>query len=72
MDFEWDPIKARANEQKHAVSFFDACEVIDDDHSSSVGDPDHSVDENRFLSFGVSKNGKYLVVSYTELGDRVR
>ena len=72
MDFEWDPIKASANEQKHGVSFFDACEVFDDDHSSSVGDPDHSVDENRFLIFGVSKNGKYLVVSYTEHGDRVR
>ena len=63
MNFEWDPVKARANEQKHGVTFLEACEVFDDDHSSAVGDPDHSVNENRYLLFGMSKNGKYLVVS---------
>ena len=72
MDFEWDPAKALANEQEHGVTFFEACEVFDDDHSSTVGDPDHSVDEDRYLLFGMSKNGNYLVVSYTERGDRVR
>ena len=72
MDFEWDPVKARTNEQKHGVTFFEACEVFDDDHSSAVGDPDQSVGENRYLLFGMSKDGKYLVVSYTEHGDRVR
>ena len=34
MDFEWDPGKALANESKHGVSFFEACEVFDDDYSS--------------------------------------
>ena len=72
MDVEWDPVKARANEQKHGVTFFEACEVFDDDHSSAIGDPDHSVGENRYLLFGMSKGGKYLVVSYTEHGDRIR
>jgi uncharacterized DUF497 family protein len=72
MNFEWDPAKARANESKHGVSFFEACEVFDDDHSSAVPDPDHSTDEGRSLIFGVSKGGKYLVVSYTERGDRIR
>lgn len=72
MDFEWDPVKARTNEQKHGVTFFEACEVFDDDHSSAVGDPDQSVGENRYLLFGMSKDGKYLVVSYTEHRDRVR
>jgi uncharacterized protein len=72
MDFEWDPAKANANESKHGVSFFEACEVFDDDLSSAIPDPDHSMDEGRFLIFGVSKGGKYLVVSYTERGDRIR
>ena len=72
MDFEWDPAKARLNESKHSVSFFEACEVFDDDHSSAVRDPDHSVDENRYLIFGLSKGGRYLVVSYAERGDRIR
>lgn len=70
--FEWDPEKARANEQNHEVTFAEASEVFDDDHSSSVRDPDHSLDEDRYLMFGVSKGGKYVVVSYTERGDRIR
>jgi len=72
MDFEWDPEKAKLNESKHGVSFFEACEIFDDDHSSAVRDPDHSVDEERYLIFGLSKAGSYLVVSYTERGDRIR
>jgi len=72
MDFEWDPEKAKLNESKHGVSFFEACEIFDDDHSSAVRDPDHSVDEERYLIFGVSKAGTYLVVSYAERGDRIR
>jgi len=72
MDFEWDPEKAKLNESKHGVSFFEACEIFDDDDSSAVRDPDHSVDEERYLIFGLSKAGSYLVVSYTERGDRIR
>ena len=72
MDFEWDPTKARANESKHGVSFFEACEVFDDDHSSTVRDPDNALDEDRYLIFGISKRGRYLVVSYTERGGRNR
>ena len=72
MDFEWDPEKALATETKHGVSFFDACEVFDDDCSSTVHDPDHSQEEDRYLIFGMSKSGQYMVVSYTERGDRIR
>ena len=72
MDFEWNPEKAKLNESKHGVSFFEACEIFDDDHSSAVRDPDHSVDEERYLIFGLSKAGSYLVVSYTERGDHIR
>jgi uncharacterized protein len=70
--FEWDSEKARDNEQKHAVGFPEASEVFDDDHSSSVPDPDHSADEDRYLIFGISKQGRHLVVSYTEHGERIR
>ena len=70
--FEWDPQKARDNEQKHGVGFVETSEVFDDDHSSAVSDPDHSIDEARYLIFGVSKQGRHLVVCYTERGDRIR
>jgi uncharacterized protein len=70
--FEWDTDKARENEHKHGVSFLEASQVFDDDQSSTVQDPDHSVDEARYLIFGACKQGKHLVVSYTERGDRIR
>ncbi len=72
MDFEWDKGKAHGNEKKHGVSFFDACEVFDDDYSATIRDPDHSREEDRYLIFGISKDGKYLVVSYTERDGRIR
>jgi hypothetical protein len=72
MDFEWDETKARINEEEHGVSFLEATEVFGDDHSSYIHDPDHSYGENRYLLFGVSSNGKFLVVSYTERLDTVR
>jgi uncharacterized DUF497 family protein len=70
--FEWDPEKARENEQNPGVSFLEASEVFSDDHSSSVPDPDHSIAEARFLIFGISKQGRHRVVSYTERAERLR
>lgn len=72
MDFEWDPYKAALNQNKHGVSFFEASEVFDDDSSSSVPDPDHSIEEQRRLIFGRTSGDKYLTVSYTERNDRIR
>ncbi|MDG4594523.1 MAG: BrnT family toxin [Candidatus Contendobacter sp.] len=72
MDFEWDDIKAHTNEKKHGVSFLEAAEVFGDDYSSCVHDPDHSYDEDRYLLFGVSSKGNFLVVSYTERSDTIR
>ncbi len=72
MDFEWDPEKAGLNEQNHGVSFFEAREVFGDDLSLAVPDPDHSEGEARFLIFGQSIDGRHVVVSYTERGNRIR
>ena len=60
--FEWDPDKARDNEQKHGVSFREASEVFNDDHSSSAPDPDHSASEQRYLipSVFLSRAGIWL------------
>lgn len=72
MDFEWDPKKASLNARKHGVSFYEAREVFGDTLSSTVPDPDHSEDEARYLVFGRSTTGRYLVVSYTERDNRFR
>jgi len=72
MDFEWDPNKAHANQRKHGVSFTEAAEVFGDDHSSCTPDPDHSEGEERFLLFGMTSNGSYLVVAFTERQQTIR
>jgi len=72
MQFEWDPKKARANLRKHGVSFDEAATVFLDDLSLTGDDPDHSVSEERYVTFGVSNAGRLLVVAHTERGDRTR
>lgn len=72
MDFEWDPKKAAANEQKHDVTFVEATEIFADDYSLTTADPDHSAEEHRSLMFGVTKTGRALVISFTDRGDRIR
>lgn len=72
MNFEWNEAKARVNAKKHGVSFVEASEVFNDEHSSCVYDPDHSSAEDRYLLFGVSLKGTPLVVSYTERPNSIR
>ena len=47
MEFTWDQIKARRNEEKHGVSFAEATTVFADDWASTVRDLEHSIDEWR-------------------------
>ncbi|MCK5720314.1 MAG: BrnT family toxin [Thiomargarita sp.] len=58
--------------KKHGVSFIEASEVFNDDFSSCVHDPDHSYEEERYLLFGISLKGSYLVVSFAERADVIR
>lgn len=71
-DFEWDAEKAQANLRKHRVSFDEAITVFDDPFVATIADPDHSLDEDRYLSIGLSYRGSYLVVSYTDRGNYTR
>ncbi|MEP7352400.1 MAG: BrnT family toxin [Acidobacteriota bacterium] len=72
MEFEWDTAKAQSNVEKHGVSFAEALTVFADPLEVTIPDPDHSEDEERFLSLGYSAQGTLLVVSYTERERRIR
>ena len=72
MDFEWDPDKADRNWNKHGVSFHEAATVFDDPLAITYADPEHSDEEERFLTFGHSGNSRFLVVSHTDREDRTR
>jgi len=72
LSFEWDAEKAKANLKKHRVSFDEAITVLIDSFSITIPDPDHSVDEQRYIDIGISDNGRVLVVVYTERGSNIR
>jgi len=77
LQFEWDSAKAVENLAKHGVSFQEAATVFRDPLSATGADPDHSIGEERFITFGVSTSGvstsgRLLVVAHTEDGDTIR
>ncbi len=65
MKFEWDASKALANLGKHGVSFDEAATAFLDPLALSGPDPDHSVGESRYISFGMSSLGRLFAVSHT-------
>ena len=72
LTFEWDEAKAIANLTKHSITFEEAKTVFNDIHSITIADPDHSIDEDRFIDIGMSTHGNVLVVVYTERGSNIR
>ena len=72
MRFQWDPRKAKLNQRKHRVSFEEATTAFRDPFSATGDDPDHSLSENRLVTFGVSSKGRLLTVSHTDRGDSIR
>ncbi len=61
-----DPRKAASNLRKHGVSFAEAVTVFDDPLSSTLPDDQHSHEEERLITLGMSKNQRLLFVVYTE------
>ncbi|MFH0975434.1 MAG: BrnT family toxin [Spirochaetota bacterium] len=72
MRFEWDPKKAIINKKKHRVSFQEATSIFGDPLAITFDDPDHSISEKRYITFGLSDNKRFLVISHTERGERTR
>ncbi len=72
MRFEWDRGESVQNIAKHGVSFEEATTAFRDPLSTTGVDPDHSFDEERFITFGVSTPGRLLVVSHTDREDIIR
>jgi uncharacterized DUF497 family protein len=72
MKFEWDTKKARLNLRNHKVSFEEAATALKDPMAATGADPDHSISEDRYVTFGVSERGRLLVVAHTEDGETIR
>jgi len=72
VEFEWDAGKAETNERKHGIGFHEAASVFGDPLAVTFKDPDHSTGEERFLTFGLSRFDRLLVVSHAERSGKVR
>ena len=72
MEFEWDLEKAKANEQKHNLTFHEGATVFEDPLAKTFSDPDHSVDEERYLTFGLSRLNRLVVISHTQRAGKTR
>lgn len=71
--FEWDPIKAATNVDKHGVSFDEASTIFGDPHSLTIGDPEHSdLGDERFVTVGRSNGGRTLVVVHSDRNEAIR
>ena len=70
--FEWDSAKARANIEKHGITFDEAATAFEDPLSLTIPDPLHSEKEERFVLIGGSHRSRLLVVVHTDRGDRIR
>ncbi len=72
LQFEWNAAKAKTNLAKHEVDFEEASTVFDDLLFITVLDDDHSSEEQRYITIGLSKNNRLLMVAHTERDDRIR
>jgi uncharacterized DUF497 family protein len=72
IEFEWDPEKEKKNLRHHGVPFSEAATVFPDPLAITIYDPDHSQDEDRYITIGTSTPGRLLMVAHTNRGDRIR
>ena len=72
VEFEWDDEKADSNLKKHGVSFEEGATIFNDPEIAAIFDPDHSDNEERYISIGTSVQGHLLVIVHTEREERIR
>lgn len=71
MQYQWDPVKADRNLQKHGIPFSDAVIVFADEQAITIIDDEHS-QEQRYITLGMDAFGRILVVVYIYRGSIIR
>ncbi len=64
LSFEWDENKNTTNKSKHNISFEEAQTVFYDENALVIDDPEHSLEEERFIILGFSEKANLLVVCH--------
>ncbi len=68
----WSEKKNRQNIRKHQVDFNEAKTIFDDPLQISTTDPDHSFDERRYITIGISAQNRLLIMTHTFVDDKIR
>lgn len=72
MVYEWNAAKAKANIQKHGISFDEAAAVFLDPLALTFPDPHHSGAEEREITIGHTAEHQVVFVSHCQRGDHLR
>jgi len=70
--FEWNPDKAEANGKKHGIRFEEARTVFADSQLITFLDEEHSTDEDRYITIGISEQNRLLMIAHTERNGHIR
>jgi len=63
--------KQQATLKKHGVSFEEGATIFNDPNIATISDPDHSEDEERFISIGISVIRRLLTVIHMYRKERI-
>lgn len=72
LEYKRDEEKNEANRRKHGVVFLDAIGVFEDPLAVTYFDGEHSGVEDRFVTVGLGRNQRVLLVVHTDRGDKTR
>lgn len=64
-NFEWDPEKAKINYKKHKISFENSATIFKDERAITLYDDEHSEQEDRWITIGMTTSGGLIVMSHT-------
>ena len=68
--YEWDPAKAKSNQEEHEVDFADAVQVFDNQYLNK--EDTATVGDQVFVALGMDNLGRLLVMVYTYRKDKIR
>lgn len=68
----WSEKKNRQNILKHRIDFNEARTIFNDPLQMTITDPDHSFDERRFITFGMTDRNRLLIVAHTFRDNKIR
>ena len=71
MKFDWDPVKAVSNLDKHGIDFDDAVKVFEDPFATTTDVTRPEYGEERFKTVGVV-DGRIIAVIFTDRGSSRR